>query len=66
MGKGVQKRQLVGNEKRVLKKMLLSNHYALSFLNHLIEIIIAHILQCYDNDEMEEELEIKLPTFTGS
>ena len=46
--------------------MLLSNHYALSFLNHLIEIIIAHILQCYDNDEMEEELEIKLPTFTGS
>ena len=66
MGKGVQKRQLVGNEKRVLKKMLLSNRYALSFLNHLIEIIIAHILQCYDNDEMEEELEIKLPTFTGS
>ena len=66
MGKGVQKRQLVGNEKRVLKKMLLSNRYALSILNHLIEIIIAHILQCYDNDEMEEELEIKLPTFTGS
>ena len=66
MGKGVQKRQLVGNEKRVLKKMLLSNRYSLSFLNHLIEIIIAHILQCHDNDEMEEELEIKLPTFTGS